>query len=569
MNHVCEGESSAILVYNPDRSLFKCSYKHYTNFGRQYVRLDYEGNSTLNVSTETEFVFKVKRYGDLLSQCFLSLTLPPIWSPIYPPQEYVDSDGTSVYSNWAPYEFQWIDYIGAQIISSVRVLCGDVEFQRFSGNYILASTLRDANDARARLFCDMIGHVPDLVDPGNAGGRVNAYPNAVPAAMLAATSTDPRPRPHPSILGRELCIPLSAWFTQSTYQALPLVAVPNLEFTVRVTLRPVNEWFRIRDVRDYVNNFPLVASNQNMEHMQMYRFLNPPLDDSLDAATYLDKRASWDANIHLRANYVYLSEDESKLMQCTDQPYMVRQVRERMYFNVVNTMSIPIESGGLVSSWMFFLRRSDAFLRNEWTNYSNWAYKYSPSDVQLAPSTGTWANPAATSPDGLLATLGPGTNPDGSLSGLFISGMETRETVQDILVQMEIVCDGFQRETSQPASVYQWMEPWTCSKGCVPRGLYSYNFALQTDTQNVQPSGAMNLSTVKEVKLNVTTALPPNDPYAQTLQVCDPTTGEVIATNKPTWRLFTYTYDLCMMEECWNEFIFLSGKVHSALSLVA
>ena len=29
----------------------------------------------------------------------------------------------------------------------------------------------------------------------------------------------------------------------------------------------------------------------------------------------------------------------------------------------------------MVSSWMFFLRRSDANLRNEWSNYSNWPYR--------------------------------------------------------------------------------------------------------------------------------------------------------------------------------------------------
>ena len=33
---------------------------------------------------------------------------------------------------------------------------------------------------------------------------------------------------------------------------------------------------------------------------------------------------------------------------------------------------VKIDTNALVSSWMWFFRRSDAFERNEWSNYTNW-----------------------------------------------------------------------------------------------------------------------------------------------------------------------------------------------------
>ena len=36
---------------------------------------------------------------------------------------------------------------------------------------------------------------------------------------------------------------------------------------------------------------------------------------------------------------------------------------------------VEIESKDMVSNYMWRFRRSDAYLRNEWSNYTNWPYK--------------------------------------------------------------------------------------------------------------------------------------------------------------------------------------------------
>ena len=41
MQLVSQGQANLILNGNPEKSFFKCTYKKYTNFGKQNFRLDY------------------------------------------------------------------------------------------------------------------------------------------------------------------------------------------------------------------------------------------------------------------------------------------------------------------------------------------------------------------------------------------------------------------------------------------------------------------------------------------------------------------------------------------------
>ena len=98
---VSQGQQSIILYGNPSKTFFKTTYARTTNFGLQKFRIDYEGARTLSLTDETTFEFKVPRYADLLMDTYITVDLPNIWSPIYPPVEQTGN-------RWAPYEFKWI-----------------------------------------------------------------------------------------------------------------------------------------------------------------------------------------------------------------------------------------------------------------------------------------------------------------------------------------------------------------------------------------------------------------------------------------------------------------------------
>ena len=548
LNIVSTGQQNVILNGNPQKSFFKATYKKYTNFGKQNFRLDYEGTPQLNLTTETTYTFKVKRYADLLMDCYICVTLPNIWSPIYPPQKYVNNDGSEVYSDWAPYEFAWIKNIGAEIISKVTIQCGNQQLQQFSGKYVLSSTQRDFSSQKLGLFNEMIGNVPELNDPGNSGPRVNAYPNAYYTTSAAGAQ--------PSIMGRTLWIPLNSWFCMSSVQAFPLVALQYNELTINVTFRPVNEWFTIRDVIDYQNNYPIVAPNFNQSHMQFYRFLQTPPDQELNVDSYIDTRTNWFADINLNCTYCFLSSDEANIFAKNEQKYLFKQIHEKPFYNITGQNKIDLDSIGMVISWMFYFQRSDANLRNQWSNYTNWPYESMPQDVVPASTAGDVTNPDPIGP----AQLGPGLNPDGTLSGLYYTGVYNPQNLKDILVALGILLDGQYRENILPAGVYNFVEKYIRTSGFAPSGLYCYNFCLNTDPYTIQPSGAINTSRFTNVQFEFTTITPPVDPYAQVLTICDPTTGEIVGINKPTWRLYDYNFNMYLMEERVNMVVFVGGN---------
>jgi len=548
MNLVAIGQQNIILNGNPSKTFWKTTYKKYTNFGKQNFSVFYEGTPTLNLTTESTFNFKIPRYADLLMDSYICITLPTIWSPIMPPQEITNPDGSVTTTDWAPYEFKWIDNIGAQIISRITINCGNQQLQQYSGQYILASAQRDFSTQKLDLFNKMIGNVPELNDPGNSGARVNAYPNAYYTTSPAGAQ--------PSINGRTLYIPLGSWFTLSTYQAFPLVSLQYNELQISVSFRPINEWFTIRDVMDPVNNFPVVAPNFNQFYMQLYRFLQTPPDQVLGVNSYVDDRVSWNANISLNCTYCFLSNDESEVFAKNEQKYLIKQIYETPFYNVTGQNKIDLDSLGMVISWMFYFQRSDANLRNQWSNYTNWPYNYMPQDVVPAPTAGDVPNPSNTS----YPFIGPGLQPDGTLSGLAVTGVYNPQNIQYILVALGILLDGQYRENILDEGVYNFVEKYIRTAGNAPSGLYCYNFCLNTDPFQLQPSGAMNMSRFTNVQFEFTTISPPVDPYAQVLTICDPVTGDIVGINKPTWRIYDYNFNMFLIEERINCVIFLGGN---------
>ena len=548
MQLVSQGQANLILNGNPEKSFFKCTYKKYTNFGKQNFRLDYEGTPALSLTNESTFTFKIRRYSDLLMDCYICITLPNIWSPIMPPQPYTNPDGSTSYTNWAPYEFQWIDNLGAQIISKITINCGNQQLQQYSGQYILNSVRRDFSGSKRALFDEMIGNVPELNDPANSGARVNAYPNAFYTTSPAGAQ--------PSIMGRTLWIPIGSWFSLLSTQAFPLVALQYNELSINVTFRPINQWFTIRDVMDYTNNYPVIAPNFNQYYMQFYRFLQTPPDEELGPTSYVDTRTNWFADINLNCTYCFLSDDESTIFAKNEQKYLFKQIYEKPFYNITGANKIDLDSLGMVISWMFYFQRSDANLRNQWSNYTNWPYEYMPQDITPASTGGDYPNPNPIGPP----FLGPGLNPDGTLSGLYYSGVYNPQNLKSILIALGILLDGQYRENVLPAGVFNFVEKYVRTAGFAPPGLYCYNFCLDTDPLKYQPSGAMNMSRFTNIQFEFTTITPPADPYAQVLTICDPATGDIIGINKPTWRIYDYNFNMYLIEERVNMVIFVGGN---------
>ena len=551
MQLVSQGQQNIILNGNPSKTFFKSTFAKYTNFGLQKFRVDFEGSKTLRLSEESTYTFKIPRYADLLMDCYLSVALPNIWSPIMPPQD--PTNGTANNGKWAPYEFKWIENLGAKMISKISITCGNYTLQEYSGDYLLASVQRDFNGTKRLLFNEMIGNIPSLNDPANANSRVNSYPSAYYNENVVGSD--------PSIRGRILYIPLNNWFGLKTQMAFPLTSLQYNELHINITLRPINQLFQIRDVFDTTFNYPYIAPNFNTWYMQFYRFLQPPPDINIDINSYSDQRTLWNADVHLNCTYCFLSNEEERVFALEEQKYLIKQVYEQTFYNVTGSNKVQLDSLGMVANWMFYFQRSDVNLRNEWSNYTNWPYNYIPQNVIQAPSVGNYIIYITDASGNLVpVNIGPGINPNGKLTGLLITPTYTVDNEIQVLVSMGILLDGSYRENIQPAGVYNYIEKYTRTNGFAPSGLYCYNFCLNSNNSELQPSGAMNMSRFTQIELEFTTISPPLDPLAQSLTICDPSTGLVIGINKPTWRIYDYNFNLTLFEERINQVIFIGGN---------
>ncbi len=552
MQLVSEGQQNIILNGNPSKTFFKSTYYKYTNFGLQKFRIDFDGSKTLRLTEPSYFTFKIPRYADLLMDCYLSIDLPNIWSPIIPPIQ----DDTGTYSNsgkWIPYEFKWIENIGAQMISQISITCGNQTLQEYSGDYLLSSVQRDFSTEKKALFDKMTGNTKELNDPANSGTRVNSYPNA----YYTGNSTGSEP----SIRGRTLYIPLNSWFGLKSQQAFPLISLQYNELHINVTMRPIMELFQIRDVFDNVNNYPYIAPNFNQYYMQFYRFIQSPPDIELGPTSYTDTRTLWNADIHLNCTYCFLSNEESRLFATQEQNYLFKQIYRSVFYNVTGPNKVQLTSTGMISSYLFYFQRSDANLRNEWSNYTNWPYSYLPNDLIQASTNGNYTI-VRTNPDGSVTELniGPGVNADGHTTGWLLTGDYNTENEKNILTSFGILLDGSYRENLQPVGVFNYIEKYLRTSGNAPDGLYSYNYCIHTALGDLQPSGAINMSRFNSVELEFNTIVPSLDPNAQTLTICDPNSGTIIGINKPTWRIYDYNFNLVLFEERINMVKFIGGN---------
>ena len=546
MQLVSEGQQNIILNGNPSKTFFKTTYYKYTNFGLQKFRVDFEGAKTLRLNEESTFTFKVPRYADLLMDCYISVELPNIWSPIMPPIEDAPDTLLSNGGQWIPYEFKWIENIGAQMISRITITCGNQTLQDFSGAYLLAAVQRDFSAEKKALFDKMTGNIPELNNPGNAGTRVNSYPNA----YYNITGAEP------SIRGRILYIPLNAWFSLNSKMAFPLISLQYNELHVNVTMRPINQLFQIRDVFDKANNYPYISPNFNQYYMQFHRFLQTPPDIVLNANSYTDTRTLWNSDVNLNCTYCFLSNDESRLFALQEQNYLFKQVQQTIFYNVTGSNKVMLTSTGMISSYLFYFQRSDANLRNEWSNYTNWPYNYLPNDIFQAPTAGKY--PVVRS--GVITDIGPGVNTNGKLTGWLITGNYNIENEPNILINMGLLLDGSYRENLQPVGVFNYIEKYCRTSGNAPDGLYTYNFCINSNLGDLQPSGAINMSRFNNVELEFNTIVPTLDPLAQSLAICDPQTGNIIGINKPTWRIYDYNFNLILFEERINMVKFVGGN---------
>jgi len=408
------------------------------------------------------FRAKIDRNAQLLHDCYVHVQIPNIYSPVFP-----NGDGTAT-----PYNFQWIPNLGYNMIKTVSVLINGTAIVTHTGEWMkLYSYLtHDAN--KRKLIDNLTGNVPDLIDPANTNKRFNQYPHAITSLTTIAT---------PSIVGREIVIPLHFWFCENVGAALPLVALQYSEVEIVVEFQNIYSLFTVNDVRKLSPTYNTrIAPDITDSVFAMNRFLSPPLLDCSPSNTSL---ANWSLQPFINANYIFLSDPEMIQLAKSDNSFMIKElnfvVSDGVY-GAGNDVAIPLTN--LCTRLVWVGQRSD--ILNQPDNYTN----------TLPPNFGT---------------IGSDVTPWFSSSGI---------AEREILVDSTLILDGADREPTKSNIFFGLVQQYKHHTGISIPGIYSYSFALDHHTH--QPSGHINGSMFNKPVLRLTTQIPPIQASSASNQIC-------------------------------------------------
>ena len=150
---VAYGSQNTVLSGNPDFTFFYTVFRKYSHFSFESITIPLEGPQELFFDQTIQLRAKIKRIGDLVSDLYFSFTLPDIYS------KYI--------LNRKEYNFQWVRYIGAQIIQDASFFIGGTLVQQFDSSYIISTALTDQDETQYNKWQELIGDVPELYDPAN------------------------------------------------------------------------------------------------------------------------------------------------------------------------------------------------------------------------------------------------------------------------------------------------------------------------------------------------------------------------------------------------------------------
>ena len=99
----------------------------------------------------------------------------------------------------------------------------------------------------------------------------------------------------------------------------------------------------------------------------------------------------------------------------------------------------------MVATQTFYFQRSDANLRNEWSNYTNWPYDYLPVNVVPANTSGSYniSYSVGTNNPQIISVFGPGVNLNNTTTGLFVTPTSNVQNIQNILIYPTLIKIGW------------------------------------------------------------------------------------------------------------------------------
>lgn len=446
------GSENIYLNANPQISFFRSVFKRHTNFAMENIELPFEGTTTLTDSSNSTYVFKIKRYADLLGSIFLVVNLPTIYSR-------------------SEQAFQWIKNLGSMMIVSATLYIGGQKIEEVRGETINAYHRLCRNYASNLNYNELIGHTPDMYNPTMKDLNDNVVYHATDGKKLT-----------PSILGRKLYIPIPFFFENNSGLYLPLVALQNTEVEIQIELRKINELYTIlEDRRTEYNYGKRIQPDPNITNQQILHFTHiSALKNVIE--------------ISMNANYIFLDNDERKQFATNSHEYLIEQVQYKNVFGITGRHVVDMSFFHPTKEIRFFMRKSDAFQWNQWSNFGN-------QDIFGEIIT----EGKITTRNELLVN---------NLRGQYNTNEELIKNGElSILKTAKFLMNGQERTREMDERYFRCTQPYQYHMGSTN---YPFNendnfnvFSFSLEPDNFQPSGSCNLTHLKSFQLELLTRIPP------------------------------------------------------------
>jgi hypothetical protein len=487
---VTYGSQNVLLSANPDMTYFYKVFRKYTHYAEESFSIPFDGPNQLKWDQSLQIRAKLPRYTDLVRDMYFVFTLPDIYS------KYVESRQPHQYN------FSWAEYIGCHIIQSAGIYIGGQKIQEIDGTYIVSKSNLDMTNTEFEKFKELVGQVPEMYEPANgqySGGlSSSSVQGSYPTVYRNPTVTSQLNRP--SIMGRDIYVPLPFWFSQDPSLSLPLCALQLQEVELQIVLRPIRDLYTINDpsgypvapgyrmnasASAYQNNVPTYIPEPTFNMDTNNYFINNFLTD-ID--TPLPPKNELPYNPRLYCTYVYLTDEERTVFSTNELKYLIYQTNWYNFPAEFKRNFLQLEIHNPITRLLIVPRRSDSIpYRNAPYNYTNWVNPRRPPFV---------ATPGLVPPASTYAT----------------SGLLVAQGQKEIVRELRVICDGNEIQDARPGGYFSRVVAYKYYEGGNEVQTVPYPFSLKYSP--IQPSGSINASRIKTFEVDLYPyQLPTNTPY--------------------------------------------------------
>tara|TARA_Y100000389_G_scaffold204870_1_gene260300 strand:+ start:587 stop:2101 length:1515 start_codon:yes stop_codon:yes gene_type:complete len=348
------GAENDYIITKPQITFFKSVFKRHTNFSIETIDIQFPNTGDILDISRTIFKTKVPRNGDLMSNLAVVVDIPDIISNKYK-------------------DFRWVPNLGEALIHRIAFYIAGQKIEELDSNWLNIYSNTHLSEGKRKLYNNLICNTPEFTDP-----ELEYYNNTNNIYYPPYNNTTNNMGPfRPSIVGKQLYIPIPFWFTREIGLAVPIIGLQYHEIEVEVEFRALSDLFTV----NYYNNSVFQKRSKpfpdNNEKLVNFVY-NSSIDYTAMGNTFntidlqmINRNNAYNLNPRLAIDYIFLGEDERMAFAKMTHEYVIRKVN-RTTLEGLSPSSFHTPNLYHPMSEIFWVyQRSDVDNRNDWHNYSN------------------------------------------------------------------------------------------------------------------------------------------------------------------------------------------------------